>query len=134
VLAEWDTTRISEGTYSLRLTAFLQDGSARDILTTGIRVRRAAAPAPSSSGETVIPFQPDAQTSGRAAVFPAPTAAFASGPPPSSAALPCREIAFLSGAGLALLAFGTFWVRSRVLARKRRRFVLQIRKNESDHG
>jgi hypothetical protein len=81
----------------------------------------------------VIPFQPDAQTSGRAAVFPAPTAAFASGPSPSGAALPYREIAFLSGAGLALLAFGTFWVRSRALARKHRRFVLQIRKNESDH-
>jgi hypothetical protein len=132
-LAEWDTTLISEGTYSLRLTAFLQDGSVRDVLAAGIRVRRTAAPAPSSSGETVIPFQPDAQTSGRAAVFPAPTAAFASGPSPSGAALPYREIAFLSGAGLALLAFGTFWVRSRALARKHRRFVLQIRKNESDH-
>ncbi len=134
VLAEWDTTGISEGTYSLRLTAYLQDSSVRDILVVGIRVRRTAAPAPTTSGETVIPFQPDAQTSGRAAVFPAPTTVFASGPPPSGAALLNREIAFLSGAGLALLAFGTFWVRSRVLARKHRRFVLQIHKNESDHG
>ena len=134
VLAEWDTSQISEGTYSLRLTAFLQDGSVRDVIADGIRVRTTAPAATPPAGEIVIPFQPDSQTSGPAAVFPAPTAAFLPGPAPSGAESFNREIAFLSGAGLALLALGIFWIRSLWLGWKHRRFVRQIQKNESAHG
>ncbi len=134
VLAEWDVTPISGGTYSLRLTAFLQDGSVRDVVVEGIRVRTTAPAVTPLAGETVIPFQPDAQTSGRAAVFPAPTVTFASGPSPSGAALPFWVIAFLSGAGLALLVLGLFEARSLWLRWNHRRFVRQIQKKESGHG
>jgi hypothetical protein len=134
VLAEWDTTHLSEGTYSLRLSAFLQDGSVRDSAVNGIRVLRSAAPVPSPSGEMVIPFQPDAQTSGRAAVFPASTAVFASEPNQTAGPVPYRVPAFLAGAGLALLAFALVGLRSRWLWWKHRRFVASVRKNESTHG
>jgi hypothetical protein len=134
ILGEWETAQVSEGTYSLRLAAFLQDGSVRYAVATGIRVRRASAPVPSPSEEMVIPFQPDAQTSGRAAVFPAPTAVSAVAPQEASGAVSYRAIPFLAGAGLALLAFGLAGLRSRWLWWKHRQFVLHVRKNESDHG
>jgi hypothetical protein len=133
-LAEWDTTLVSEGNYSLKLTAYLQDGSVRAAVVDGIHVGRYSAAAPSPSGERLIPFQPDSQTSGRAAAFPAPTAAFASGPPLAVSALPYRETAFLSGAGLAVLAFGFFLSRSLIRSMMHKRFVVQTRKNESSHG
>jgi hypothetical protein len=135
VLAEWDTARVSEGTYSLRLAAYLQDGSVLEVIAAGIRVRRTAAPVPSPSGEVVIPFQPDAQTSGRvAAVFPAPTAVFPPGPSQTAPQAPDRASIFLFGAGLALLAFGLAGLRSRWLGWRHRRFVLRTRENESNHG
>jgi hypothetical protein len=133
VLAEWDTSAVSEGTYSLRLTAYQADGSSRNVVVENIRVRRTAASAPTPAGEIVIPFQPDAQTSGRAAAFPAPTAVFASGSP-SVPAHSDRLIAFFSGAGLALAAIGLFRARSLALEWKHRRFVASVRKNESNHG
>jgi hypothetical protein len=133
-LVEWDTSQIREGTYSLRLTAYLQDGSIRQAVANGIRVRRAALPTQQNPQETVIPVEPDGQSAGRAAaIFPAPTAAVALGPLNSSEPISFQEIAFLSGGGLALLAFGLFWFRSRWVWWKHRRLVLQIRKNESNH-
>jgi hypothetical protein len=135
VLAEWDTTPVSEGTYSLRLRGYLQDGTVQDAIVNGIRVRRSAAPAPSPSGEVVIPFQPDAQTSGRAAaVFPAPTAVSASRSAQTTPKTPERVSVFLFGAGLVLLSFGLAGLRSRWLSWRHRRFVLRTRENESNHG
>jgi hypothetical protein len=133
VLAEWDTSQIREGTYTLRLTAFRQDGSVQNTLVNGIRVRRTAAPTPAPPGETVIPVKPDGQSSAKAAVFPAPTAIAASSRSNSSKPVSFRWIAFVFGAGFTLAAFGFFWLRSRWLWWKHRRFVLQIRKNESSH-
>jgi hypothetical protein len=135
VLGEWDTMPVSEGMYSLRLRAYLQDGSVRDAIVNGIRVRRSAAPAPPPSGEVVIPFQPDAQTSGWvAAAFPAPTAVFAPGPFQTTRTAPYRVGVFLTGAGLALLAFGLAGLRSRWKVWRHRRFVLRTRENGSNHG
>ncbi len=135
VLAEWDTASISEGTYSLRLAAYGQDGSLRNVTASGIRVSRSAVPVPSPSGEFVIPFQPDAQTSGRAAaVFPAPTAAFVSGTARIAPAGPDKGILFLAGAGLACAAFGLAGLRFRWKDWRHRRFIDRSREKENPHG
>jgi hypothetical protein len=134
MLAEWDTTTVTEGTYSLRLRGYLRDGSVRDVIVNGIRVRRAAAPAPSPTGEVVIPFQPDSQISGRAAVFPAATAVLAFESTQSSPKTPDRVSIFLFGAGLTLLTFGLAGLRLRWLRWRHRRFVLRTREKEINHG
>jgi hypothetical protein len=48
-LAVWDTRALTDGDYALRLRVYFSDGSSRDALTNGIRVRNY------SSTETVVP-------------------------------------------------------------------------------
>jgi hypothetical protein len=137
VLAEWDTTAVSEGNYSLRLSAYLQDGSVHSVTVSVVRVLRAAAPAPapSPSGEIVIPFQPDAQTARRAAaVFPAPTAVFASVPPQAAPNFTYPAGTWAIGAGAACAAFGLAGLLGLVKKWRRRRFVGRYRENERNHG
>jgi hypothetical protein len=134
VLAEWGTALVSEGTYSLRLSAYLQDGSVRSVTVGGVRVTRGAALLPSPSGEFVIHFQPDAQTSGRAAAFPAPTANFVPESLQAARAAPGRASLFLAGAVLALLAFGLAGLRFLWKRWRHHQFVLRARKNENNHG
>lgn len=39
LLTEWDTTMITDGDYTLRLTVYLQDGQLQTVTVTGLRVR-----------------------------------------------------------------------------------------------
>jgi hypothetical protein len=128
LLAVWDTERVSEGDYALRVAAFFPDGSLLEAVTRGIRVRRQDSTASPPPEETVVPFAPDAQPYGPvAAAFPAPTAAVESDlsqAPPSASPL---VIAFLSGMVLGILGFVLFWIRSRWLWWKHQRFLRDIR-------
>jgi hypothetical protein len=130
LLAVWDTDRVSEGDYALRVAAFFPDGSLLEAVTRGIRVRRRDSTASPPPEETVVPFAPDAQPYGPvAAAFPAPTAAVESDlsqAPPSASPL---GIAFLSGMVPGILGFVLFWIRSRWLWWKRQRFLRDIRKS-----
>jgi hypothetical protein len=62
-LASWDTTTISDGTYRIRVTAFLKDGKAVQTMVTGLRVRNyttieTATPAPVNASGTEIVSTP----------------------------------------------------------------------------
>ncbi len=60
VLAVWDTSAITDGTYSLRLRIHLNDGSTRDILVPEVRVRNytpveTPTPTPTIPAATIVP-------------------------------------------------------------------------------
>ncbi len=134
LLAEWDTSRISEGDYALRIAAYFADGSVRETVTRGIRVRHSTSPALVPSIEAVTPAEVSSQINPRGrAAFPAPTAMAESESPAVSSSSSSLGTAFLAGTILAVLGFGLFGLRSRWLWWKHRRFVRQIRKSESKH-
>lgn len=62
-LGEWDTSALTDGGYSLRLSAYNQDGEATTTVVSGVRVRNytaqetgtPTAPATASPGETALP-------------------------------------------------------------------------------
>jgi hypothetical protein len=128
LLAVWDTASISEGVYSLRLVAFLPDGSMREAVTHGVRVSRTAPLPAATPGETVIPVEGATQNIVRTpAEFPAPTyPGFARGASKSGMAPPLS--AFLAGAGAGLVLFGLWAMRSRWLWWKHRLLVRGFRK------
>jgi hypothetical protein len=62
-LASWDTTTIADGTYRLRVTAFLKGGRAVQTMVTGLRVRNyttveTSTPAPVNASGTEIVVTP----------------------------------------------------------------------------
>jgi hypothetical protein len=128
LLGEWDTSSIREGNYALRLTAYFADGSMRETITRGLHVIRGAPPATASVVEGVTSIAPDPGAYARAAAgFPAPTAVFAAEPSGAGGAASAQSVPLIIGAGLAVMGFGLYWIRSRWLWWKRRRF---IRKNQ----
>jgi hypothetical protein len=130
-LAVWDTTSVSEGDYTVRLAAFFADGSMREAVTRGLHVRREGPPASTAAVEGVTPIAPDASAHNRAAAaFPAPTADFSAGPA-AAGTFPPHGIEILTGAGLAVVGFGLYWIRSRWLWWKRRLFIRKMRKYRS---
>jgi hypothetical protein len=134
LLAEWDTTLVSEGDYALRIAAYFADGSIRETVTRGIRVRHNTSPALVPSIEAVTPAEVASQINRRGrTAFPAPTAMAESGSPAVSSSSSSLGIAFLAGAILTVLGFGLIGLRSRWLWWKHRRFVRQIRKSENKH-
>jgi hypothetical protein len=129
-LAVWDTTSVSEGDYALRLAAYFADGSIREVITRGLRLRRENPPAAISAVEAVTPIAPDTGSYAKpAAAFPAPTADFGTGPAATGDAVPLRGMAFLTGAVLAILGFVLYWLRARWFWWKRRLSTRRVRKS-----
>lgn len=64
VLANWDTTAVTDGTYTLRLRVFLQDGSFQEALVANLNVRNdELPPTPTATAtEMNFNFQPLEQT------------------------------------------------------------------------
>jgi hypothetical protein len=59
VIAQWNTTIIPDGVYSLRLTVTLTDGTVRQVLVAPVRVANAGAPAqPAATAEPEAPAAP----------------------------------------------------------------------------
>jgi hypothetical protein len=135
LLAVWDTTRISDGSYTLRIVAFFPDGSTRDANNPGIQVLQTASITSVLSTEMIIGSTPEPVIQNRAvaAIFPAPTAVIAENFSTSADSTSRMGIAFISGAGAVFLGFGFFWIRSRWRWWKHRQYILQIRKSESKH-
>lgn len=119
VLTEWDTTTISDGTYTLRLTVVLSDGSQVTTSIPGLRVRNytpieTETPIPTA---TPAPGQPATAT-----VTPEPPATpippTATNPPANPAAFSREQVASNLYAGalvmLGLFGVGLFilWIRS----------------------
>jgi hypothetical protein len=134
LLAVWDTTRIADGVYALRIVAFFPDGSTREAINPGIQVLQNASTTLVPTEETVGGSAPDSMIQYRvAAGFPAPTAAVAEQVFAASDSTSGMETAFFFGAGVAFLGFGFFWIRSRWRWWKHRQYILQIRKSESKY-
>jgi hypothetical protein len=129
-LAVWDTTSVSEGEYALRLAAYFADGSIREVITRGLHLRRENPPAAISAVEAVTPIAPDTGSYAKpAAAFPAPTAVFIAEPSAMGGAAFTQMVPPVIGAGLAVLGFGLYWIRSRWLWWSRRFFIRKIRKS-----
>jgi len=101
-LAAWDTTTITDGDYILRLRVYLTDGSYRETLVTGLRVRNytpveTPTPAPVATQATTTPT-----TTQTATPFPTPTSL-----PPNPAALAPTDVSasILYGGLAAILTF-----------------------------
>jgi hypothetical protein len=101
MLAEWDTTAITDGTYTLRLRVFLDDGTSLEILVPDLRVRNytpveTATPDPISATGTPTLF----------AVTPTIRLPTSTPLPPNPAALtPSRILSSLGYGALAAVAF-----------------------------
>jgi hypothetical protein len=128
-LAEWDTSTIREGEYALRVAAYFADGSMRETINRGIRVRRSLPPTPVPTQEAVTPVHVDTESLPRAAAaFPAPTAAVSESPAASRPPAP-MGVEFLAGVILAFLGFGIAELRRRWRRWQHRRFVRNLRKS-----
>lgn len=108
-LGAWDTTTLTDGDYSLRLRAFLLDGSVQETTVTDLRVRNyTAVPTPTATvtatafAQIVPPtaqlLAPEIATA--TSVHPAPTPF---PPNPAGLAIPSISLALGRGAILALL-------------------------------
>lgn len=113
-LGTWDSTNLTDGDYSLRLRAFLLDGTTQEAIVTGLRVRNYT-PVPTSTltptATAIVQFAPPTAQ----LVAPAPDTATPSMPtptpfPPNPASLQQASIpwALGRGAALALLLFLAF--------------------------
>jgi hypothetical protein len=132
ILAVWDTARVSQGVYALRVAVVLPDGTVRDTVTSGIRIRRKEGAAPTPSEESVVPVGTYPPVEGRAAAaFPAPTAVVESGSSQTTRSASPMGIAFLSGGFLALLGFALYWIRSHWQRWRHQRLVRGIRRGGS---
>jgi hypothetical protein len=133
ILAHWDTGGISEGTYALRVQAFFADGSTRESVVGGIRVRRSPGSIAAASPEPSAPAAAVSEPMRSAPVFPAPTLAFGetpAAPAGGSARLP----ALLAGAGTAAGMFALYGIRLRLSDWKRRRILHRLRRSANRHG
>jgi hypothetical protein len=110
-LGTWDTTTLTDGDYSLRLRTFMLDGSVRETVVSGLRVRNYTAVPTSTPTPTPTPVvQFSAPTAQR--IEPVLATAILSLPtptplPPNPASLRDSAIAGALGRG-ALLAFVLF--------------------------
>ncbi len=109
-LAQWDTTTITDGVYSLRLTVTLSDGSQQSVTISGLRVRNYTpietnTPIPISPTNTPVPGDTAVPT-----ITPTPTITpippSATPLPPNPAQLSTSDILNSAGKGaLAILGF-----------------------------
>lgn len=110
-LGAWDTTTLTDGDYRLRLQVSLLDGSVRETVVSGLRLRNYTAvptSTPTSTATAIVQFAaPTAQI-----IAPAPATATSSLPtptplPPNPASLQSASISGALGRGavLALLLF-----------------------------
>jgi len=130
VLAGWDTSGISAGTYALRVEAFFADGSAREAAVGGIRVRRSLPAPATATPEALTPMAAETQPMRRAAAFPAATIAF---PPETDASRSLPDSfapALPAGAAVALAGFVLFWFRSRLIEWRHRRLIRKAQKSK----
>jgi len=101
-LATWDTTVITDGDYVLRLRVYLTDGSSREALVSGLRVRNytpVETPTPMALAQEAPPLSTITPT---ATPFPTPTAL-----PRNSATLTPTDVSasILFGGMAAILTF-----------------------------
>jgi len=121
MLAQWDTTGLSDGEYVLRLRVELQDGLSLEVQVPGLRVRNYT-PVETATPEPTVP-QPEAVETMPPTAFPA----FTPAPLPTLTALPGNPVeiastqvfaSLASGAlftALSFLVFGLFlWIRRRL--------------------
>ena len=101
-LAAWDTTTITDGNYVLRLRVFLSDGSSKDILVEGLRVRNYSPVETATPAPTVEQASPVPSATPTATPQPTPTAL-----PGNPAAIDPADLRLSIAAGglAALLAF-----------------------------
>jgi hypothetical protein len=103
-LAEWDTTAITDGNYTLRLRVFLDDGTSFDVLVPDLRVRNytpVETPTPGPTTATLTPTLP--------AVTPTRRIPTSTPLPPNPAALtPPRILSSLGYGALAAVVFLLF--------------------------
>jgi hypothetical protein len=110
-LGAWDTTTLTDGDYSLRLQVFMLDGSVREMIVTGLRVRNYTAVPTSTFTPTataIVQFAPPTAQ----LIAPAPATTTPSLPtptplPPNPASLQEASLSWALGRGaaLALLLF-----------------------------
>ena len=101
-LATWDTTVITDGDYVLRLRVYLTDGSSREALVSGLRVRNYT-PVETPTPMALAPEAPPLSTiTPTATPFPTPTAL-----PRNSATLTPTDVSasILFGGMAAILTF-----------------------------
>ena len=79
LLATWDTTKLTDGDYTLRLRVFLQDGSFQDALVSGLKIRNDV-PLPTDVPTATLtptathpPATPTAQPATATIAIPSPT-------------------------------------------------------------
>jgi hypothetical protein len=93
-LANWDTTVITDGDYILRLRVFLTDGSSREVIVSGLRVRNytpvetPTPMTPTPEATTVPTISPTATPSPTLEATPIPTITQTATPFPTPTALP----------------------------------------------
>lgn len=107
-LALWDTMRISDGTYRLRLQVWLEDGQMLEAIVSGVRVRNYS---PTETAESAAAGQ-------TISIPPTPTATLVAAPTPSpdltaSSGNPF-SLSFALGAVGAMAAFGVLAVYRRL--------------------
>lgn len=116
VLAEWDTTTLTDGTYTLRLTVTLQDGSQQSAQVNGLRVRNYT-PVETAIAEPTQAVQPQA-----------PAATPTQAQPPTPTPLPTNPAHFTqrqltnSLASGSLAALGLFALLGLLFAARSRRY------------
>ncbi|NLG71187.1 MAG: hypothetical protein GX495_03955 [Chloroflexi bacterium] len=109
LLAEWDTTTISDGLYTLRMVIHLADGTSQTVLVENLRVRNytpveTSTPSP-SPGVTVTQTGPTATPTSRPTLTPLPQ--ISTPLPPNPAEITPEEIRLNLSKG-ALAAGGMF--------------------------
>lgn len=110
-LGTWDTTTLTDGNYTLRLRAFLLDGTTKDVMVASLRVRNYTAVPTSTFTPTATAFAPLLVPTAQL-IAPMPATVTPSLPTPTSLpanpaslAVPSISGALARGAFLALLLF-----------------------------
>lgn len=113
-LTIWDTTTITDGTYSLRLRVFLADGSLQEVYVTGLQVRNDAPPPTETPAPTQVIPPTDAPptlippvTAPPVLIFPTPTALPAN---PASLQMADLRLAFIRAILFALILFAAVYL------------------------
>jgi hypothetical protein len=131
LLAVWDTSRISEGAYILRIAAVSVDGSRSESAPRAVRVAQAGPAAAESMEGGMAVLESNPSRDAPEAAFPAPTvfpaadtaAPLRSGPP--------RSAAFLAGAMGAFFGFALLGIRNRWREWSHQRFIRAVRKTDA---
>lgn len=138
LLAAWDTTSISDGTYMIRLRVYSSDSATpQEAIVRGIKIRNAAPPtaAPTSTGEAASPTPtlalPTATPASTPASSPFPIASPVSPSSPSLDLLPYTS-AFCNGAYLTFGVFIFLGLYAVLRDRIRRPFLRWLRRIISD--